>query len=124
MRIAVDGRGGREDYVLDAGLHHGIEQGERSGDIVGEVAGWFAHGFADGDEGGEVDDGVALLRLHEVGERGGIGEVELMQPAGGHVVAMAFGEVVDNGDVVALLEQEADGVGTDIAGSASHEDFS
>ena len=110
--------------MLYAGLHHGVEQGERPGDVVGEVAGGLAHGFADGDEGGEVDDGVALLRLHEAGERGGIGERDLMQPAGGHVVAIAFGEVVDNGDVVALLRQDADGVGADVAGSTGNQDFS
>jgi hypothetical protein len=47
-----------------------------------------------------------------------------MQPAGGHVVAVASGEVVDNGDVVALLEQEADGVGADVTGSTSNQNSS
>jgi len=66
----------------------------------------------------------ALLRLQESGERGGVGKGDLMQPAGGHVVAVAFGKVVDNGDVVALLEQEADGVGADVTGSTSNQNFS
>ena len=124
MRIAVDGGSGREDDMLHTGLHHGVEQRERSGNIVGEVAGRLAHGFAHRDEGGEVNDGVALLLLHQADQRGRIGEIELMQPAGRHVVTIAFGEVVHNGDVVALLEQQADGVGADIAGSAGNENFS
>ena len=47
-----------------------------------------------------------------------------MQPAGRHVVAISLGEVVDHSDVVALLEEEADGVGADVAGSAGDEDSS
>ena len=62
--------------------------------------------------------------LHQADERGGVGEIELVQPVGGHVVTIAFGEVVHHGDVVALLEQQADGVGADIAGSAGNENFS
>ena len=62
--------------------------------------------------------------LHQAGERGGIGEIQFVQPVGGHVVAIAFGEVVDDGDVVALLEQQADGMGADVAGSAGNENFS
>ena len=92
--------------------------------VVGEIARGLAHGFADGDEGGEVDDGVALFLLQEAGERAGVGEIQFVQPLGGHVVAVAFGEVVDDGDVVALLEQQADGVGADVAGSAGNENFS
>ena len=76
--------------MLHAGLHHGVEQGERPADVVGEVAGGLAHGFTDGDEGGEVDDGVALFRLIVRPARFGVGEDQLMQPSGGHVVAVPF----------------------------------
>jgi hypothetical protein len=47
-----------------------------------------------------------------------------MQPVGGHIMPITFREVVDDGDVVALLEQQADGVGADIAGSAGNENVS
>ena len=110
--------------MLHAGLHHGIQQGERPGHVIGEVPRRLTHGFADRDEGGEMDDGVALFLLQQAGERAGIGEIQLVQPVGWHVVAVAFGEVVDDGDVVALLEQQADGVGADVAGPAGNENFS
>ena len=90
VRVAVDGRGGGEDDVLHAGLHHGVEQGERAGDVVGEVAG-----------GSRMDSPTAMKAAkwmtashcfvsHKAGERGGVGEVQLMQTLRGHVVAMAL----------------------------------
>ena len=48
-------------------------------------------------------------------------KVELMQPARRARCGVAAGEIVDHGDVVALLEQQPDGVGTDVAGAAGNE---
>ena len=71
-----------------------------------------------------MNDGLRALVAHEAGERGGIGDVELEEAAGGNVVAVAFGEVVDHGDIVALFEQQAHGMGADVAGPTGHEDAS
>src|SRR5271157_1606261 len=123
-RIAVDGGAGREDHVADAGFDHGGEERERTADVVGEVAGGLPHGFADRDEGGEVNDRLRALVAHEAGERSGIGYVEFVETAGGNVVAIAFREVIDHRDIMALFEQQAHGVGADVAGAAGDENAS
>jgi hypothetical protein len=61
---------------------------------------------------------------HEAGEGGGIGDIELEQAAGGNVMAVAFGEVVDHDDIVALFEQQAHGMRADVAGAAGNENAS
>ena len=60
----------------------------------------------------------------KLGERGGIQDIQLSETAGGNVVAIAFGEVVDHRDIVALVEQQAHGVRADVAGAAGDQDSS
>ncbi len=72
--------------------------------------------------GGEVDDRVAAL--DRVGDRGGVldaadheADVEVLQ-----VLAPArVGQLVEDGDLVALGEPDADEVGADEAGAAADE---
>src|ERR1039458_59361 len=64
---------------------------------------------------GGVEEAPRALVAHEAGEGGCIGDVELEEAAGGHVVAVAFGEVVDHRDIVALFGPQSHGMRADVA---------
>ena len=47
-----------------------------------------------------------------------------MQAAGGYVVTVSFGKIIDHRDVVPLLQQKVDGVRADVPGAACNQDSS
>ena len=47
-------------------------------------------------------------------------QIQLEQPAVRDVVPLPFREIVDDGDVIALIQKEAHGVRPDISGAAGY----
>jgi hypothetical protein len=82
----------------------------------------LAHRFAHRDEGREVDHSLRPLFPHDLGQRFGIGKIQHVEPAGGHVVPIPLREIVNHRDVVPLLEQQAHGVCADVSGAARNQD--
>ncbi len=69
-----------------------------------------------------MDDSLRPLFAHELGQGAGIGEIQHIEAAGGHVVPVPLGEIVDHRDIVPLLEQQAHGVRADVSGAARNQD--
>jgi hypothetical protein len=73
--FAVDGGGGGEDELVDAGGEHGFEQREGGGGVVAEVDLGLLHGLAGFDECGEVQDAVGLEFAEQALDAGAVGDV-------------------------------------------------
>jgi hypothetical protein len=94
----------------------GFQKGERGGGVVAEIERGIAHGFTDFGESGEVHDGMDRPGQKKFVEEGGVGDVANHQASGGgNGVAMAAGEIIDDGDLEILLQEEADGGSADVA---------
>ena len=105
--FAVDGGGRGEDEFLDAGVLHRFQEGKRGGGVVAEVHLRFLHGTQPAsDERGEVQHAFGL-RLTEDGlNSGAIGKIGLDELRTlGNGLAPAMTEIIDDGDLVAGLEQ-------------------
>ena len=108
--IAVGGARAGEDDAIDADGPHRGEQRERADDVVVIVDGRVLDRDADIGEGGEVHHGFGFVVLHRGDESLGFEQAgrDERQVADGR--AMAFGEVVDDEDVVAAFGELFGGV--------------
>ena len=134
VRVAVDGRGAREDDGLAAMVPHDVDEHQGVLDVVVVVLDGLAHRLADGLKAGKVDDAVDLMGIEDLVHRIAVEHVGLVEGEvlGGLVAhdgldavdgdGAGVGEVIDDDDLVAALEQLNDGVGTDEAGTAGNED--
>jgi hypothetical protein len=127
-RVFADGNGLREakdrarrgeheahDFVAKAGF----EKSECGGGVVAEIECGVLHGLGDFGKGGEVHDSVEGRFGKELVEESGVGDVAYHKASGGRDGrAVAAGEVVENGDLKIVLEEEADGGSTDVASAA------
>ncbi len=79
-----------------------------------------------------MDDSLDRMRREHRVEHGRVGEIRLDEgdvPLGQSLhrldgLLRAVRQVIDHDDLVPLLEQEEDGVASDVAGAAGHEDGS
>ena len=134
IRIAVDGRGAREDDGLAAMVAHNVDEHQGVLDVVVVVLDGLAHRLADGLKAGEVDDAVDLMGIEDLVHGIAVEHVGLVEGEvlGGLVAhdgldtvdgdGAGVGEVVDDDDLVATLEQLNDGVRADKAGATGYED--
>ena len=134
VRIAVDGRRAREDDGLTAVVAHDIDERQGVLDIVVVVLDGLAHRLANGLKAGEVDDAVDLVGIEDLVHRIAVEHVGLVEGEvlGGLVAhdgldavdgnGAGVGEVIDDDNLVATLEQLNDGVRADKAGAAGNED--
>ena len=117
VRVAVDGRGAREDDGLAAMAAHDGDEHQGVLDVVVVVLDGLAHRLADGLKTGEVDDAVDLMGIEDLVhciavEHVGLVEGEVL---GGLVAhdgldavdgdGAGVGEIIDDDDLVATLEQ-------------------
>ena len=103
---AEGGAGRGEDDFFYTGLHHGFQKVEAAGDIVAEVFDRVGHGLAYEGVGGKVHDGLRLGCCEGVGDGGDVHEVALGKGSPRvDRLAVALGEVVENRDGVACVEQ-------------------
>ncbi|MEZ6318224.1 MAG: hypothetical protein R3B49_05630 [Phycisphaerales bacterium] len=121
--FAVDlGAGGDEDARASVRLGE-PEDVAGEPDVAFDGPDGVGEDEVDADGGGEVVDLVEGRVVREGGEGGG--EVLLDEPdgveAGGEIVAAPGGEVVDDDDVVAALDEAFDEVGADEPGAARDE---
>ena len=124
-RISVDRRGRRKHDVRARRCATIASSSDSDpADVVPEVLPRVLHRLANRDKRREVDHRFGAELLHQLGERGGLQQVDLEQPSRRHVVLIALGQVIDYRDVIALVEEQADGVRADIARSAGYEDLS
>ena len=112
---------------------HGVDEREGVPDVVGVVLDGLLHALSHGLVSGEVDDAVHGLLVEDAlqglavvdvgaveGESlGGLGPNDLID-AVEHLLARV-GEVVDDHDLVALLQQADDGVAADEPAAARDE---
>src|SRR5205823_4795977 len=68
-----------------------------------------------------MDDGLDATGDEDMIDGGGVGQVGDDEPLGRHGGAVAGAEVIHDPDVVAVFEQQADGVTADVAGAAGDE---
>ena len=134
VRIAVDGRRAREDDGLTTVVAHDIDEHQGVLDIVVVVLDGLAHRLANGLKAGEVDDAVDLVGIEDLVHRIAVEHVGLVEGEvlGGLVAhdgldavdgnGAGVGEVIDDDNLVATLEQLNDGVRADKAGAAGNED--
>ena len=113
---------------------HDVNEHQGVLDIVVVVLDGLAHRLADGLKAGEVDDAVDLVGIEDLVHRIAVEHVGLVEGEvlGGLVAhdgldavdgdGAGVGEVIDDDDLVAALEQLNDGVGTDETGTAGNED--
>jgi hypothetical protein len=118
FRNPVGGAGGGEDDLRHPGGDHRFEEAQSAADIVPEIFAGVLHGLADEGEGGEVDDGLGPLLPHGAGERGCILQVGDHEP-GPRVdrLAVTFGEVVDDDDLMAGVAERFDADAANVAGA-------
>ena len=123
LRETEDRAGGGENKAHDLVAQTGFEKCERGGGIVAEVERGVLHGLGDFGKGGEVHDGVEGRFGEELVEEGGVGDVADHETSRGRDGrAVAAGEVVENGDLEIVLEEEADGGSTDVASASGDQD--
>ncbi len=115
-------------------LAHDVHEGERVAEVVGVVLDRLGDGLAHGLEAGEVDHAVDLVLVEDALERlavvhVGAVEGEALGGLGSHDGVDAVehllggvGQVVDDDDLIAVLEQLDARVGADEAGAAGDED--
>ena len=124
---AVDRRRGAEDDAVDALPAHGREQHERAVDVVVVVPDGLADGFAHGLEACEVNDGVDAVErlLHGGGvadvafdEDGATARDRLDSVENG---AVGVGEIVEEHDVMAGLDEHDGRMGADEAHAAGEQ---
>ena len=133
VRVAVDGGGAGEDDGLAAVLAHDVDERERVADVVGVVLDRLGDGLAHGLVAGKVDNATRAVLVEDLGERGAVVDVGLVEGeiGGGGLthdgldavadLGRRVGEVVDNDDLVAALEEFDNRVAADEAGTAGHE---
>src|SRR5690606_40631004 len=80
---------------------------------------WFAHGLADQRRGTEVQHRVIAMAGEGPLQGGRIQQVGLDQFAPAHRLAVASGEVVQHGDLVAMRGKPLRHVAADVAGAAA-----
>ena len=134
VRVAVDGRGAREDDGLAAMVAHDVDEHQGVLDVVVIVLDGLAHRLADGLKAGKVDDTVDLMGIEDLVHRIAVEHVGLVEGEvlGGLVAhdgldavdgdGAGVGEIIDDDDLVATLEQLNDGVRADKAGATGNED--
>ena len=134
VRVAVDGRGAREDDGLAAMAAHDVDEHQGVLDVVVVVLDGLAHRLADGLKAGKVDDTVDLMGIEDLVHRIAVEHVGLVEGEvlGGLVAhdgldavdgdGAGVGEIIDDDDLVATLEQLNDGVRADKAGATGNED--
>ena len=134
VRVAVDGRGAREDDGLAAMVAHDVDEHQGVLDVVVVVLDGLAHRLADGLKAGKVDDAVNLMDIEDFVHRIAVEHVGLIEGEvlGGLVAhdgldavdgdGAGVGEIIDDDDLVATLEQLNDGVRADKAGATGNED--
>src|SRR6185437_10848696 len=109
--------------AADAGVFGGLEDVEGAGDVDVVVEGRLFDGAGDGAQGGEVEDDVAAGGgfLAVVG----VADVAVEDFGGGRgfeVFFGAVGEVVEDADICAGVEEGAHEVAADEASAAGDED--
>ena len=134
VRVAVDGRGAREDDGLAAMVAHDVDEHQGVLDVVVVVFDGLAHRLADGLKAGKVDDAVDLMGIEDLVHRIAVEHVGLVEGEvlGGLVAhdgldavdgdGAGVGEIIDDDDLVATFEQLNDGVRADKAGATGNED--
>ena len=113
---------------------HDVDEHQGVLDVVVIVLDGLAHRLADGLKAGEVDDAVDLVSVEDLVHGLAVEHISLVE---GEVFGSLFahdgldavngdsagiGEVVDDDDLVAALEQLNDGVRADKAGATGYED--
>ena len=118
--VGCGGRG--EDELLGVlGLGHAGEHVEHAVDVLLVVPQRLLHGFADLLAGCEVDDGVHILGLHDLGETfagSRCRDVHAVEACVADAIGLAVAQVVDYDDVFAGFVQCMDDVRADVAAAA------
>ena len=126
LRYAVDRGGGTEHDGVDVVVGHGLQQRQGGVQIIAVVFQRQLHRFAHGLEAGEVDDGVEIVLLEHLLQRGTVGHVHPVKGRGAagdaadavRYVRGAVAEIVGNDHVIAGLEQLHRRVRADKTGAA------
>ncbi|EJX02305.1 hypothetical protein EVA_09588 [gut metagenome] len=126
---AVYRSGGGEDDALALMLLHALAEHQGAGDIIVVVFQWFMHRFAYRFESGKVDDSINLLFFKDTVDSRLIQQVCLIKnraSAGDFFDAvedlrLGVGEVIDDNNLFAGVDQLNDGVAADKSGSSGDE---
>src|SRR5262249_7821150 len=123
LRKTKDRAGGGEDKGRDFVAKTGFKKCERGSGIVAEIEGGVWHGLGDFGKCGEVHNRVHGRFGKELVEERAVGDIADHKAGGGRYRrAMAAGEVIENGDLEIILQEEADGSSADVASAAGNEE--
>ena len=128
-RVAVHGRRGAENEILDLELLHHLQKAQRGDEVVLIVPQRDLHRFADGLEACEMDDRKDLVLREDPAQRLRVADVRFEELHffaaerfdAVHNERLAVDEIVDDRHVVSLFEQRDAGVASDVACAACNQ---
>ena len=115
--LAVDGCGGGEDDVGDAGRVAALDQGQRRAGVVAVVFFWTLDGFGNGDRAGEMQHRIDRLagQIERTGKGVSVSDIAAQEGGGRRcrpfVPAL---QAVENDDALACIEQAPRHVAADV----------
>ena len=124
LRVAIQRRGGGKNEARNAEFENGFEQGESVAGIVAEIFFGGGHGFAGFDGSSQMHDAVERVLAHQIAEEGTVAEIAGDRAcAAGQRVAIAFAEIVENGDVMAGVDKSCCDNAADVTGATGDQDL-
>ena len=108
--------------MFDAGFHAGFNQVAGFRSIVLVIPQWFLHGFRDNRGTGEMHDRRHPPFTQQQGQQVLVARVAFNQLAVRDRRGKPFGQVVQNDDLVAFLQQVRGHMAADITGAAGQQD--
>ena len=121
LRLAVGGRRGREDDVLDAVLDHALEHRPRAAEVIIIILEGIYHALADLRIRREVDDRVDLFAGKDVVAEFLVPNIALVEARlRMDGLAEACLQIVRHDNVVAVVDQLIHGVAADVARAAEY----
>ena len=119
---AVHRRGGGKHELFHAVLETGLQQAAGRAGVVAVVLERQRHGFGHDGVGGEMHDGIDSVLRQQPRDQHMISDIADHQFAGGHRLAKALPQVIEDDDLLAGLAQLPDHVAADVAGPAGDQD--
>ena len=124
-RHTIGGGGRGEDELLGVlGLGHAGEHVEHAVDVLLVVPQRLLDGFADLLARGEVDDGIDVFGVEDLGEAvagARRGDIHAIQPRAFDAGGLSVAQIVDDDNAFAGLMERMDDVGTDVSAPTGNE---
>ena len=124
LRYTKDGAGGGEDEFADAGLNATFEEIDAIGNVVAKILTGIGHAFRHERIGRKVHHSIRTNLLQQPEQVHAVGQIKLVKfRARIHRGTMAFAEIIENDDFVAITQQMFNTNATNVTGAAGNKNF-